>query len=113
MGLACRALVVGAAWLVIIETWTELGSGPVDRCVFGARVNPAAICSIRYGNGSIPLSVVTLSKNDHVYMLLASIPKRNTRATVPDPVPDPFQTCSRRSGEICHQVHMHTHAPCK
>ena len=34
-GFACRALVVGAAWLVIIGTWMELSSGPVDRCVFG------------------------------------------------------------------------------
>ena len=35
MGFACRALVVGAAWLVLIGTWMELSGGPVDRCVFG------------------------------------------------------------------------------
>ena len=35
MGVACRALVVRAAWLVTIGTWEELGSGPVDRCDFG------------------------------------------------------------------------------
>ena len=35
MGFARRALVVRAAWLAIVGTWMELGSGPVDRCVFG------------------------------------------------------------------------------
>ena len=70
------------------------------------RVNPAAICSIRYGNGSIPLSVVTLLKRPCLYAACYQV--QATRVTVPDPVPDPFQTCSRHSGAICHQVHMHS-----
>ena len=39
MGFACRALVVGAAWLVIIGTWMELSSSPVTDVFLERPVN--------------------------------------------------------------------------
>ena len=119
MGFACRALVVRAAWLVIIGAWMEF-SGPVDRCVLERPVNVEGqprrnLLDMIRKRFDTALGRHIVEATMFTCCLLAfpsASHSRNRSRPRSRPVPDVCQA-QRSNLPPSPHAHTHTHAPCK